>query len=524
MPLNESKGSETAAYWVPIEDLVPWESNPRENDEAVGPVAESIRRFGFASPIIARNEDKTIIAGHTRLAAARQLGLEKVPVRFMDLDPADAKLLALADNKVAEIAEWDDDLLSKVLLELDAEGMLTDMTDLGFSQDELDRLLGIEEDEEIEIEDDKKLSLADRFGLVPFSVFDSRRGWWKNRKDQWLAFGIRSEIGRDDDDEGFGQVLKLSAYVPDYYKQLEATKKRLGRDVSFEEFDNEHLVVSGKSGLSGSGVSVFDPVLCELAYRWFCPPGGTIIDPFAGGSVRGIVAGKLGRPYVGVELRTAQVEANRVQADDIIGGDLVDGSQEDPESVVDVNLGVKTIDPVMPVWIDGDSRNIVKLAGDVSADLIFSCPPYADLEVYSNDPKDISTLKYEEFREAYETIIAETCTLLKDDSFAIFVVGEARGKTGAYYNFVGDTINAFRKAGLDYYNECIFITPAGSLPIRMNRQFNAGRKVGKLHQNVLVFVKGNWREATRRLGPVESWTDAEAEALADPYADNTNER
>lgn len=81
-----------------------------------------------------------------------------------------------------------------------------------------------------------------------------------------------------------------------------------------------------------TGTSVFDPVLCELAYRWFCPPGGLILDPFAGGSVRGIVASKLGRKYLGIDLRAEQIEANRQQAKTIGGkpkpkwieGDAVD--------------------------------------------------------------------------------------------------------------------------------------------------------------------------------------------------------
>ena len=70
-----------------------------------------------------------------------------------------------------------------------------------------------------------------------------------------------------------------------------------------------------------SGTSIFDPVLCELAYRWFCPAGGTVLDPFAGGSVRGVVASKVGLKYIGVELREEQVEANRVQGDKICAGD-----------------------------------------------------------------------------------------------------------------------------------------------------------------------------------------------------------
>ena len=70
-------------------------------------MAKSIKRFGFGAPIVARRADDEVIAGHTRLAAAVALGLTKVPVRFLDLDPADAHLLALADNKLNEHASWE---------------------------------------------------------------------------------------------------------------------------------------------------------------------------------------------------------------------------------------------------------------------------------------------------------------------------------------------------------------------------------------------------------------------------------
>lgn len=68
--------------------------------------------------------------------------------------------------------------------------------------------------------------------------------------------------------------------------------------------------------------------------------------------------------------------------------------------------------------------------------MIFSCPPYADLEVYSDDPRDLSNMNKEEFLNAYKTIIQKSSSLLKENRFAVFVIGEVRGKNGAYYNFV----------------------------------------------------------------------------------------
>lgn len=226
----------------------------------------------------------------------------------------------------------------------------------------------------------------------------------------------------------------------------------------------------GFEGAEGqSGTSIFDPVICELVYRWFSQPGGVVLDPFAGGSVRGIVASHLGREYHGVELREEQVAANQAQT----------------------NIAKVPV----PKWYEGDSKDIETLC-PVAADLVFSCPPYGDLERYSDDPRDLSAMDYPEFLAAYRAIIAASCRLLKPDRFACFVVGDIRDKKGNYRNFVGDTVEAFRAAGLHYYNDAVLITAVGSLPIRVNKQFKSGRKLGKTHQNVLVFVKGDGKKAT----------------------------
>ena len=130
--------SEAAAEWVSITDLKPWEQNPRHNDHAVADVASSIERFGFASPIIARLNGE-VIAGHTRLKAAQSLGLDRVPVRYMDLDPADAKMLALADNKIGELADWNQESLAEILQGLADDDL--DLDGLGWSGDELSAIL-----------------------------------------------------------------------------------------------------------------------------------------------------------------------------------------------------------------------------------------------------------------------------------------------------------------------------------------------------------------------------------------------
>ena len=139
----------------------------------------------------------------------------------------------------------------------------------------------------------------------------------------------------------------------------------------------------------------------------------------------------------------------------------------------------------------------------MAADFVFSCPPYGDLEVYSDLEADLSTMDHMAFIDAYRGIIAAAVGKLKPDRFACFVVGDFRDGKGIYRNFVSDTIDAFLRADAKLYNECILVTAVGSLPIRAGKQFAASRKLGKTHQNVLVFVKGDPKKATEACGTVE---------------------
>lgn len=437
-PIENTKGASKIER-IAVEMLLPYAKNSRtHSDEQVAQIAASIKEFGFNNPILIDKEN-TIIAGHGRLLAARRAGMDDVPcIRLDHLSETQRKAYIIADNRLALNAGWDNEVLSLELSELLEDDFDLDL--LGFEADELNALLGNEE--EAEEPEKGKGNLSDRFLVPPFSVLNAREGWWQDRKRAWLALGIKSEEGRNAPAGG----------SPD--------------------------MVARERGESGT--SIFDPVLCELAYSWFAPPGGIVLDPFAGGSVRGIVASKLGRQYIGHELRQEQVAANQQQGSEICGEDAAP-----------------------PAWICGDSRNIDQTCADVKADLVFSCPPYADLEVYSDDPKDLSTLGYEQFREAYFEIIKKACALLKPDRFACFVVGEVRDKKGNYYDFVGDTIKAFRAAGLSYYNEAILVTPCGSVAMRAGNSFAVSRKLGKSHQNVLIFLKGDGKKAAKACGDVQ---------------------
>jgi len=124
----------------PLTAVRPYEQNPRVNDAAVDAVAESIRRFGFRQPIVV-DPDGIIVCGHTRWKAALKLGLEQVPVHVArDLAPEQVRAYRIADNKTAEMAEWNLELLTSELAGL--QGADLDWSLLGFDQDELAKLLG----------------------------------------------------------------------------------------------------------------------------------------------------------------------------------------------------------------------------------------------------------------------------------------------------------------------------------------------------------------------------------------------
>jgi hypothetical protein len=195
--------------------------------------------------------------------------------------------------------------------------------------------------------------------------------------------------------------------------------------------------------------------------------------------VRGIVAAVSGMRYCGVELRAEQVAANRQQ--------WADGPYTE--------MGIEHV----PRWRAGDAFNEVEKAPP--CDFIYSCPPYGNLEKYSELPQDLSTMQYGTFIDRYAEIILRACSRLRPDRFAAFVVANYRDKeTGKFHDFVGDTVRAFESAGCEFYNEAILINAIGTAAMRANNTFLRGhRKLVKCHQNVLVFVKGSARAAAAGL-------------------------
>lgn len=143
MKQQSNQDTTHAAEWADVGSLVPWKENPRKNDgEPVRRVMESIKKFGFSAPIVARRANREVIAGHTRLKAAQALGIDSVPVRFLDISERDAHLLAVADNKLGEYSEWDESVF-KVL----SEYSLAEAEIAGFTSSDFEAALAGEADE-----------------------------------------------------------------------------------------------------------------------------------------------------------------------------------------------------------------------------------------------------------------------------------------------------------------------------------------------------------------------------------------
>lgn len=337
-----------------------------------------------------------------------------------DLSEDERKEFVIKDN--IGFGDWDSDILAN---EWDAE--LLDDWGLDVWQ---------EDDEDSGAGDggNNNGSLQDKFVVPPFSILDTRQGYWKARKKTW-----REMIG----DVGESRENTL---------------------------DSETGIMSSLN----NGVSILDPVMAEVVCKWFGIEDGKAFDCFAGDTVFGYVAASLGMSFTGIELREEQAALN--------------------------NERVQGLDAH---YVCDDGQNVLNHIAKDTQDLLFSCPPYYDLEVYSDKPNDASNQStYEGFIQILENAFTGAIQCLKQNRFAIIVVGDIRSKEGCYYDFTGDIKRIFKNNNMPLYNECIIIEPLGTLPQRVQR-YMRNRKVGKCHQNVLVFYKGDVKEIPNNFKEIE---------------------
>lgn len=453
---------------APTADQKPHPQNPNKHPEAqIMLLAEIIKRTGFRQPIVVSKQSGFITKGHGRHEAALKLAMPDIPIDYQDYATEDEELADMvADNEIAALSNRDPLALEEIRKQLEASST---------ADPRLAALIQKSKTKE-EDPDAKALSasrsLVARFGIAPFSVIRGDDRKWLERKSLWKDLGIKSEIGR-------GEKLtfdSIASMPPNLLHEKNAWDKERGTESTTKEFMEAH----GHKYLPKT--SIFDPCLCEAMYQWFAPHPSedrciTILDPFAGGSVRGIVAAIMGFKYIGIDLRIEQNEANRANAKEIF--DVVGEPLHFPD------------------WLTGDSQKLSEILaentyGDVEFDMVFSCPPYGDLEKYSDDPLDLSNMSQGKFDKGYRHIIKQCKQRLKPNRFMVMVVGDYRDKkTRELVNLTGNTINAMEKAGMMNYNHMIYTTPIGSLFLRVAKPFNDSRKIGRRHQNVLCALNSN---------------------------------
>ena len=324
-----------------------------------------------------------------------------------------------------------------------------------------------------------KTTLNDRFVVPPFSILDTRKGYWQARKKVW-----RELIGDMGESRNDTLITSPEIKYKDLYQKTRQHREELG--LSFREYLDKYVPDEVKEReakkVLSQGVSLFDPVLSEICCKWFTPgDGSSIFDCFAGDTQKGLVFGMCGHSFTGIELRQEQVDINN---------GVIQGR----------NLPIR--------YICDDGQNVAKHFAPESQDMLFSCPPYYDLEVYSSEPNDASNQgSYEGFIAILRNAFSKAVTCLKENRFAVIVVGDVRNKkTGGYYNFVDDVKRIFCDNGLLLYNELILVETNASTALRASRYMDS-RKVVKMHQNILVFYKGKAKDIPKYFKKIEFTED-----------------
>jgi DNA modification methylase len=259
---------------------------------------------------------------------------------------------------------------------------------------------------------------------------DTRQGYWQKRKRHWK------------------ELIGDMAETRENAKMMHETIKINNKIMKFD----------------GDGVSLLDPVLSEIICKWYSFPECKIFDCFAGDTVFGYVSSYYGHSFLGIELRKEQTDLNN-------------------ERIVQYEQSK---------YICDDGQNIASHIEPESQDLLFSCPPYYDLEKYSDLKNDASNQEsYNDFVNIITKAFTDSIKCLKQNRFAVIVIGDVRDRiTGAYYDLITDIKNIMRSAGCILYNEIILIEMIGSAMMKASRWMKS-RKVVKTHQNILVFYKGD---------------------------------
>jgi DNA modification methylase len=389
-----------------------------------------------------------IIMGNMRYRALVDLGFDEAPVKVLPKETPVEKLKAMTIKDNVGFGEWDHDILAN-------EWNSEDLDDWGVDVWQDDEVNGNNNGSIPNSKTDNS-QLTDRFVIPPFSILDTRKGYWQKRKAAWHEF--IGDMGESRD---------------------EALTQSLGEVKAKEVKEKE------ASNVLSHGFSLSDPVLSEIMCRWFTHEKGCkVFDCFAGDTEKGLVIGECGYEFTGIELRSEQVDINN-------------------RIIANRNLPIR--------YICDDGQNILKHFEPESQDMLFSCPPYYDLEVYSDNPNDASNQKtYTDFLQLLRNAYSESLKILKQDRFSVIVVGNVRDKeTGFYRNLVDDVKRIFFENDVLLYNDLILIETSASATFGSDR-YMENRKIVKTHQNVLIFYKGDPKRIKDTFPKIEFTEDDKA--------------
>lgn len=380
------------------------------------------------------------------------------------LSEAEQREFIIKDN--VGFGEWDMDALAN---EWDSDDLVdwgVDVWQLNNGGGEADGEGGIGGGSE------PKSTLNDRFVVPPFSILDTRKGYWQARKKIW-----REVIGDFGESRNDTLIQSPEIKYKDLYQKTRQHREELG--LSFKEYLDRYVPEEVKEReakkILSQGVSLLDPVMAEVVCRWFAPDNCKTFDCFAGDSVFGYVSAYLGNEFTGIELRPEQAALNN-----------------------------ERVEGMSARYVCDDGQNVAEHIPPESQDLLFSCPPYFDLEVYSDLPNDASNQgSYEGFIGILRNAFSKAVGCLKENRFAVIVVGDVRDKkTGFYYDFCGDIKRIFKDNGMSLYNEIILIETGASTALRAGRYMES-RKIAKMHQNILVFYKGKTKDIKNNFKKIE---------------------
>lgn len=316
------------------------------------------------------------------------------------------------------------------------------------------------------------------FKVQYLSVLDARSALWRHRKREWLD--IIGPEGKSREKALYGSPAMR---FPGLYARTKEERERLG--ISFDEYIEQYGPEDARDTKEYSkmsdGVSTFDPVLAEIIYEWFIPcEEAKIFDCFAGGITKGAVAVAKGHSFTGIDIRPSQVEVNNEK-----------------------NNAFSVANHYLRYFCD-DARNLLKYIGVATQDLFISCPPYYNLEVYSDLAGDASNQPtYHDFIEILRDAFGKAVKCLKWNRFAIVIVGDIRNRKGEYYNFPGDVIRIFQNYGCAFLDDIILFRPDATANLRAKRYMRS-RKVVRVHERVLVFYKGNASVIKKHFTPLKS--------------------